>query len=294
MENCFVKKLKASVNDDNLHKLGILRVVVGAVGSETDNNSYVRVYNSDAASKASVESGNVAFYTSMESTEGVSEFTIPRNTYTRYVKGTSGVFELDKKYNITNIELGNRFSIDVKELNSISGISKLVAYGHGDIANLASCIGAMTYIHLSSDGEPVYGKLSFSGSTHFTVFDFTNTDAEFNINTLSDNTGLTQLKAAHCSNVNGNITTALGNKVSITTIEAYGTKISGDLKEFALAQIAAGRTSCEQLKFPAVGLCPNITTGSVVISDARSGGYLHWTNSSNISYMDGSGVDHLL
>ena len=114
-------------------------------------------------------------------------------------------------------------------------------------------------------------------------------DVLLNIAELASNTALTSIRIPN-TKCYGSITTGLGNNTLLTRMEIHGSNVSGDLKEFVLAQIAAGRSTCDRIDCPAIGACPNITTGSATIREVRSGGWLSWTSSDSIIYHSGDGT----
>ena len=293
MENCLVTELKSVVSDNSLQKFGMLSFKVNTDVSESENNSFYRLYNSVNPTKAKVGSGDILFYNTFAATSGTAETTLPTTTYTRFIKGNSGTFDVENKYNIIGIEMAKRFNLigGLETLKSISGLTKLSLFTSGDIASLQSSIATLQSLGLNDidTNNRVYGTVSLISASALTSFTVMCTDVLLNIAELASNTALTSIRIPN-TKCYGSITTGLGNNTLLTRMEIYGSNVSGDLKEFVLAQIAAGRSTCDRIDCPAIGNCPNITTGSATIREVRSGGWLSWTSSDSIIYHSGNGT----
>ena len=293
MEKCLVTKIKGAVTNNDLEKFGMLSFKVNTNVSESENNSYYRILNSVNPTKAKIGSGDILFYNTFAATSGTSEVTLPTTNYTRFIKGNSGTFDIENKYNMTALEVSSRFNLigGLETLKSVSGLEKILLHTTGDIANLQGNIATLSSLTLynKDTNNKVYGTVSLTSASNLTSLTFTNTDVSVNIAELASNTALTSIRIPN-TKCYGNITTGLGNNTSLTRMEILGSNVSGDLKEFVLAQIAAGRSTCDRIDCPAISYCPNITTGSATIRETRSGGWLSWTSSDSIIYHSGDGT----
>lgn len=125
MAKCIVTKLPASVNDNNIPKMGVLRVRIGALNSSNADVRYFEVGMS-RASKAVVvpDSGSELGFESFAGTSLGSELALVSGVNGMRVSAGTGYVEIYDKYAITSLS-GFPMIINVKDLAYCSGLTSL-------------------------------------------------------------------------------------------------------------------------------------------------------------------------
>jgi hypothetical protein len=230
--NCLVTKLKAECQNDNLRKIGELRMDFNV--TEVNQTfgflpSGLRIVCDHPFMNGSdrVEAGEEVFYVGpIKSLEtGIHKFSTPN------------------KYNLTRLSMLSDTAvdqIDASELEYSTGLIEISAYGQkmlkGQISKLPAAVRILT---LGGTDNPVEGQVSdinkFTGLTK----------VEINSNSfkgsLSDITLTTLINVVFGRNVSGPIS-ALANNLNLEAF--YGSsQITGTAESYAIAAVAAGRTS---------------------------------------------------
>lgn len=150
MNDCLVTKLKGTVDNPNLPKLGILAVDVFSIANFTEQNSTITIYAGDKDIHVKVVSGGGYMGNSWAtlSSDQLTEVIVPANGHKGIpVSDFNGRIEIDNKYYIEQLILGvntsevkSRFSIgDLANINYPNELTTLyvnISGAEGDIQNL--------------------------------------------------------------------------------------------------------------------------------------------------------------
>lgn len=143
MENCLVTKLNATVSNDNLSKLGTIRMTLHAVQNPTVDMQllYIDMASDAEISSLKVVSGNATILTTVPSdwsdnTGGVTEISlIPGGVYRCFLTNYDCVLEISNKYGVVYFQSGSNISLNLDELwlPKISEIDCVLAKGTANI-----------------------------------------------------------------------------------------------------------------------------------------------------------------
>lgn len=233
MENCLIKKFKGTVNDSDLYKYGELRIVISAHGAYTFD---VKAMN------------NVMEVTSGSRNNIIAQGDTVQLPWT-FVKGTgvdgTVTFSVDQNYGENDI----RF-IDKKNISDIVSTNNNVdSFYIRDISDLASIesLKTLTLQKVTTDDPDGIDISLFKNLQSLTKLSFTYTNIYGSLSDLP----------ASCTNLScnwrgstirnpkftGNIVSALGGRTTMTYIGIQGSACTGDIADFADAQVANGKTS---------------------------------------------------
>jgi hypothetical protein len=233
MENCLVRKLKGVVNNDNLEKLGIIRISIGTYESNSKyyisfnlgdtehgisllgDNNIVGTYPSEILAK--VDNHHVNYL----GTENTSI-----NPLIQVEESGVAVLEIDNKYALKYFLLNDRCTSC-----AIKGGMKAFK-------------SSMEYIDVGHYSEPVYTK-DLVDLVSLKYFNLNNNFYSFNGNLL-DLSVLTNVEVLWANSINNKVTgniTDIGNLINLKQIKFSGnTGVTGSIEEFVAAQRLAGRT----------------------------------------------------
>lgn len=229
MENCYVLKLRSVVDNDNLEKLGAIKITAA-----TDSNGYMKckLNGKNDYHIVKVLNTNETVLSAWEGGTKIDDHTVRINK----VIGTNiprfamsavcdVVMEIEGKYDITELY--------------ISGIKDIKGGFNTFPSTLESIslIGNSLQIDLSSVSR-------FTGVKELTLGDNSNTTLTGTLDALKD---LTLLESFTCpssnNSVSGNIS-VLGALTNLSKINCFGNRnITGTLESFVAAQRTAGRTT---------------------------------------------------
>lgn len=246
--NCLVTKLKSVVNNDNLRKVGCIKmhVIVGA-------NASISRLGGETSPYCSVEIIGDGHFSS---TSGGSD-----NIGTKRVSDTS-LYPSAGEY---DIEISNKYALTTLVMSSITVVS--VDTSDFDYTNLRLLANFKTRKGVSFNELPdgifnsTLGSLNFDdgqnyaaldvmklmNNTIMTYFKYSSDTAELaslygDISGLGGKPSMTFLGIKYQNKITGNIS-SLGSNVALTRIECYRSGVGGAIEDLATAQVAAGRTS---------------------------------------------------
>lgn len=286
--NCLVKKLKGTVNNPNLEKLGhiILECVSGS-------NNFVSIVCAPGYEplKVTVIEGSIDHVTSGVSMIDSTHCVVPSGTSI----GTGLFTESANQAIVLDIE-GYYGMQQVRFLHGDKNLNKL-RYTQAtfiDVRNPASefdvesfsSFSACRSIELRDTGNKFNGNLSFIKDFPLTNFLYMSAPSTIQVKlNASDFSNITTLVTLilednKISTISGDIATLFGSLTSLTTLRIAGTNISGTVEGFVAAQIAAGRTTCTGIT---IGRnLAGVTYNGSVISGSSSK-TLSWTSANDIT-----------
>lgn len=112
MENCLVTKLKGTVNNDSLKKLGELELIASGVSSSA--NGWITVFNNIGGHVNVV--GGIAYTDDNRSTALGSEFDIASNLFRFTLSDGDSVIKITSVYGITRISFGANLVLRIDDL----------------------------------------------------------------------------------------------------------------------------------------------------------------------------------
>jgi hypothetical protein len=291
--NCLVTKIKGSVSNPNLKKLG--HVVLDL---QSASNNYCRFLNSNADRdiELTLLSGKIdrvqGDATLIDSTHAIIHY--GTNQYTGFFTQTaSEQFKVDisNYYDLKESMPTVNTSNDLPELLQYSKIIA-ISIEATDIFDVSSISNAvlLNIINFGNSGynNRLYGDFSFlQNFTSLTSFNLNSTKIGAPINNFTPAlfSNLTSLKTLilndnKVSSFVGNIT-EFGSLVNLTTLRLQGCNIEGTVEDFVAAQIAAGRATCSGIAIGA-NMGTNVTFQGVAITSPEAK-RLSWTSASNIT-----------
>ena len=225
--NCLVTKLKSTVNDNSLLKVG--EMFIDIIEQESPTNQTNRLYlNTGNIADLVVEVENGAANLTLD--EGMAsgwtnKITLVKNEFPSapvYVRNGNYRVKVSSKYILTEVGRWtsnmsqNAISVDTKYLKYSTNMVTLISGLSGNIANISGCTKLTILYGLSSTN--VTGSLS----------------------DLAPLTALTNLSLERNPNITGDIK---GIRQSLARLSVYETNITGELIEFVKTQRANGRTT---------------------------------------------------
>lgn len=242
--NCLVTKLKATVDNSNLKKLGVLDIY----GTGNADIGF------KGSSPITVKCVSGTMYSDSGRTQSITEKEIPVSANTTYLYIVDGThIEVSNKYAITFVFM----TVATEKLNTedfkySTGIIRLTV-------------------------PQIKGKLSdLSGLTSCTTLELVGPSAAYNqelVGTASDIAGLTaltKLNLMRAVNVTGSFE-SLGKCIALTEIKIAETLIGGTVEAFVARQRGAGRTTASNIT---ISLADTTFDGSSV---THSNTTLSWT-----------------
>lgn len=219
--NCLVTKLKGSVNNDKLLKLGELRIDFQNIG---DRKFFTVKYDADARIElkdAVFESDYSKYGNAMDVSAG---------SYGISFSAKPSRASLLNKYHITELALYNTgAAFDLEQLEMCKALNRLDANTvpvYGNVKHLL-VLDKLSDIDVTSSN--VEGDISGLAVKSLRKLQFSVCNKlTGNIAAISSLTNLTTLLFSSCTNVYGDIS-SLSEMVSLTELSFYSTKISGDI-----------------------------------------------------------------
>ena len=243
--DCLVTKLKATVNNSNLKKLGVIKMRI-VVGANAQINRMAE--NSTLGAQMKIKAYGDGYFTT---TKGGNVRLGDEVTFSQEVFPVQGEYDIEVsyKYNAHDLVMLNvtvkdiDFSdFDYTELKNIGYFEDSTNVDYDKIPSK----NFNNLVNLNFDTNR-NGKLNidnFANNTTLTILrinSVVNGQISGNISALSNNTALTKFDCK-TSKITGDIS-ALGGCTALTRTEIYQSKISGSIESLAAAQVAAGRTS---------------------------------------------------
>lgn len=287
--NCLVKKLKGTVNNPNLEKLG--HVTLECVSG---SNNFVPIVCASGyeSLKVTVIEGSIDHVTSGVSMKDSTHCVVPSGASTGTgfftpnanqaividVEGYCGMRDsfpyLHGDKNLNKLRYTQATRIDVRNPAS-----------EFDVESFSS-FSACKSIELRDTENKLKGNLSFIKDFSLTNFLYMSAPSTIQVQlNASDFSNITTLVTLilednKISTISGDIATLFGSLTRLTTLRIAGTNISGTVEGFVAAQIAAGRTTCTGIT---IGRnLAGVTYNGSVISGSSSK-TLSWTSANDIT-----------
>ena len=239
MEKCLVTKLNGVVSNNEILKIGELRVKIDSTDAPEFYNHFMATGNEVIVNKLVDEGLNAEFPNSF-GTEG---------GYDGKLSG-KGRLSIMNKYNITSLEL---FQLAFPEFDILEEIKYMKA-----LAALKSFNQ-----HLNAEKFPYSSVLIY--------LNVNNIDGR--LSALANKIPNVSTLYVNKSNIEGNISD-LGALIKLERIDTSNTNVTGSLESFVVAQRSSGRSICNGITFQ--NTQTNLTFNGVAI-DAN--GSLSWTAS---------------
>lgn len=240
MEKCLVTKLNGVVSNNEILKIGELRVKIDSTGTPTVYNHFKATGNEVIVNKL-VDGGLNAEFPNQFGAEG---------GYDGNLSG-KGRLSIMNKYNITELELNTlafpEFDI-LEEIKFMKGLISLQSFKQ----------------NLNIEKFP-YSSLLTSLNVH-------NIDGK--LSALANKIPNVSTLYVDQSSIEGDIS-ELRALVKLDKIDVSNTNVTGSLESFVKAQRAAGRTTCEKIQFQ--NTQTNLTFNG---SNITNNGNLSWTSNS--------------
>lgn len=239
MEKCLVTKLNGVVSNNDILKIGELRVKIDSTKSPEYYNHFIATGDKVIVNKL-VDDGLKAEFPNSFGTEG------------GYDGKLSGIGRLSimNKYNITSLELFQlafpEFDI-FEEIKYMKALKSLKSYNQNLNIEKFPYSSVLIYLNVHN----IDGRLSELASKIP------------NVSTLY----------ADRSSVGGNISD-LGALIKLTKIDVSNTNVTGSLESFVVAQRRSGRSTCNGITFQ--NTQTNLTFNGAAIN---ANGSLSWTSS---------------
>lgn len=218
MKNCLVTKFKASVNNDNLEKLGVLTLNFRELTDSSSNRfKFYLSVDGDAAESAvaSVVQGNSKFKDTLDSATVYDNRTIaPNAAWDGFLTNGNSKVEITNKYYIKGLSFNKslstfNFNNCLPKLTSITlGLTSVL----GDIDNFVTPQVMDTISFTSLDTSNMKGSIaSFIGTKDARVVNYVAGSEQFTIEEILRNKTLLQtLNVSYCP-VSGSLASLLNN-----------------------------------------------------------------------------------
>lgn len=253
--DCLVTKLKGSVNDLTIPKLGNF-IFKGYSGeAEASGANYVRLLY-EGKGTVSIEKGDISNVATGE--RSGNKLTGEELTFN--IAQGDFVFNVEK-YNLLSFliyynELSDSSSLNTKDFQYCSKIQKLEAHGmKGDLSDLAQIT---TLVNFNSESLK---------DTDYLIGD---------IKALVSNKNITSINTNRNIMIEGDIA-SLGSLTKLTFFNLGNTKISGNIEDFVKAQRAAGRIVATMDNLPYLGACRGLRFNGNAITNQETN-TLSWTS----------------
>ena len=256
MENCLVTKLKGTVNNDALPKLGVIKLKFKAVQSPTINTNQFYVYNDPEAD------GDVVITVTSPTGGLINQLTTPADwtavQYTSYTLHPGGVYnglianvdatiEISGKYNIKGLKfqsMCNELKFDDLFCPKMTTLELNTVNFSGDITVLNSLPASIDSISLRPATSYTEGSIcAFIGSKNI---------RDVNINNLPEQYALSSLFA---------------NSTALRNVYIADTPLIGDIAYFLNDEKTAKRFA--NLNILSIGNTPNITKEAEDVATLR-------------------------
>ena len=249
MNDCLITKLKASVNDDSLLKLGEIKLTI----APTSSSKTLQIASTEpiVVEVVKVISGSGTF--SWKNGTNVSKAIIPPifDTYFQLTFSEGEyIVSISNKYAITWLATSDALTISL--LNGDLSYSEALTtytlptkgFSNRDISQFGN--KPIKSFSPKSDNN-LSGSINvFSNLTSIISINLQaledNDKIYGNISAFSLSKNIQKCLLGKCTNIEGNIN-VFNSSIALTYLDVYRTKVIGDIDTLAQAQIAAGRTS---------------------------------------------------
>lgn len=263
MTKCLIIKLNGQVDNNNLYRIGELRIKFSKVTSPTDKSQGISV---SFIKDTKLEILGDGYFTdqALSANKGKT-ITVPANTLTKvYVSNSDLYLCIMDKYALASLSFtpllddttgyyAKNKELNLEELKYSTRISKLVIYSskaYGDVSSLKNLTN-LSYVRM--DSTDISGDISsLKNLTNLTYLEIGFTNVSGNISALSNMTNLTYL-GADSTAISGDVS-SLERLVKIQFLMLRDVMLSGDVSALG------GMTSCLYLYVS--GVSGNITSFS--------------------------------
>ena len=289
MENCLITQLKGVVQNDNLTKLGTIKLHVTpkTITNELQQRLTVRAINGtiDVILPGPYYFGDtVADISTNTDTQYSSSGSAP----TKYFKNAEYSIVIDPKYNLRWLKIANVansiISVDIADLKYCTSLEELQLDGsdsRGDIAALSS----ITNLNELSIGDTqITGDISSLSGLNLEVLLINTQGISGNISALANMTNLTTLSLGQY--ITGDIA-SLGKCTKLETAYLGNTTIGGTVESFVNGQCTAAQNprTATQTPLHIDALLLKATFGGNNYNESVS--YLSWESATEIAVMIG-------
>lgn len=256
MENCLVKSLLVSANNDNLSYLGGILLTTQAVATPDNTTQYIKINTTggctvkDLDGEESLTKTYGSAYQSELELGSNGGFYVKNGSYNILVESKYDITIFVNDYEATTNTNGSAFTFNAKELVGCPNITKLGCAGIGNVKNpYLNIIGKLTTLQGLSLSPQFYGDLSDLTSLHALVtLDLTQVDASKitgNVDVFTKDNFPVLDNVRGAGKFAGNIKD-ISAPVTVFNIQGSSTVV-GNLEDFVRTQVAAGRTegSCK-------------------------------------------------
>ena len=239
MEKCLITKLNGVVSDNEILKIGELRVKIDSTHSPAFYNHFIARGNKVIVNKL-VDDGLNAEFPNLFGVEG---------GYDGKLSG-KGRLSIMNKYNLTKLELNQLAFPEFDILEEIKYMKELVL-----LQSFKQ--------HLNTEKFPYSSALTF--------LNVNNIDGR--LSALANKIPNVSTLYVNNSSIGGDIS-ELGALIKLTRIDTSNTNVTGSLESFVVAQRSSGRSTCDGITF--LNTQTNLTFNDAAIT---ANGSLSWTAS---------------
>lgn len=261
MSDCLVTKLKGVVDNDNLEKLGVLKINRVYNANETQNSAYLGVVRSEIPAGKTVVLKIIGDGYFADTYGGASigkevEVSSEQSTAVRNLYTSNGNYEIEihNKYDFRVNQLSKDYHTKIDDVfwTKIIGIN-----GEGYYGSLGSLdANKITSVNLA---DSQYGAVTY-----------TNEDIAKLINITSFSVASERFERIDTNTLGKLINLVGANQVSV---------LQGSIEDFVAEQRAGGRTTfSETLNLKWIGALGLVTFNGATISNVQDG-YITWTAS---------------
>lgn len=226
MGNCLVTRLNESVQNDNLLKIGELKLLCGAGVIMLRHGVNVTITFENAVDVLDVVGTTVA-------TNVTSYLVTADNPFSFVVKGDN-VVNIPDKYNIQQLSFGKTSTpidyVEFKGLSTLQNASRFYCYANSYIKGIN--LNDLSDINFSNAENFILKALDIEVTGDISVFAEQTALSEITINTLNDS----------ITNVTGDIT-SLNTLTALNVLNLRDTQVAGNADAFLTALASSGRTA---------------------------------------------------
>lgn len=247
MAKCLITKLNGQVDNNNLYRIGELRIKFSKVTSPTDKSQGISV---SFIKDTKLEILGDGYFTdqALSANKGKT-IIVPANIQTKvYVSNSDLYLCIMDKYALNSLSFtpllddntgyyAKNKELNLEELKYSTRISKLIIYGSKAYGDISSLNNLTNLRYLRIDSTDISGDISsLKNPTNLTYLDIGFTNIFGNISALSNMTNLTYL-GADSTKISGDVS-SLERLVKIQFLMLNNVKLSGDVSALD------GMTSC--------------------------------------------------
>lgn len=242
--DCLVTKLKATVDNSNLKKLGVIKMHV----TVSANAIIAMAAESIALAQGmKLKAYGDGYFT--DSTRAINMGKEINFTGTAYPAAGEYDIEIINKYNVATLSMNNITIKDIDfsdfaytDLNALAGFSDTANVNYNNIPDFNKIIATTLSNRLGKLNIDNFAENTIMTQLRFNAANAASSQVSGNIGALAGKPSMTNFQIKQCIGITGDIA-QLGTSTGLTRIEIYRTSVSGSIEGLAAAQVAAGRTS---------------------------------------------------